>query len=144
LRPALAARGVPDAIYVDNGSAFVDAALKRAAAKLGIKITHSVPGRPQGRGKIERFFATVRGQFLVEIADDQLADLGELNQLFTAWVERQYHRSPHSETGQPPLQRWLAGAPFPQPTPAQLAEAFKWSERRQVSSTGVVKLFGNR
>ena len=48
LRPALAARGVPDAIYVDNGSAFVDAALKRAAARLGIKITHSQPGRPSG------------------------------------------------------------------------------------------------
>src|SRR5207237_7989655 len=53
LRPALAARGVPEAIYVDNGSAFVDAALTRAAARLGIKITHSTPGRPQRRGKLE-------------------------------------------------------------------------------------------
>ena len=69
LRPALAARGVPESVYVDNGSAFVDAALKRAAARLGIKITHSAPGRPQGRGKIERFFGVVRGQFLVEIGD---------------------------------------------------------------------------
>jgi len=51
LRPALAARGVPDAIYVDNGSAFVDAALKRAAARLGIKITHSAPGRPPLTGQ---------------------------------------------------------------------------------------------
>ncbi|MGO9078886.1 MAG: integrase core domain-containing protein, partial [Streptosporangiaceae bacterium] len=48
----------------DNGSAFVDAALKRAAARLGIKITHSQPGRPQGRGKIERFFGVVRQEFL--------------------------------------------------------------------------------
>ncbi len=143
-RPALAARGVPEAIYVDNGSAFVDAALKRAAAKLGIKITHSAPGRPQGRGKIERFFRTVREQFLVEIGDGRLTTLGELNRLFAAWVEGEYHRRPHSETGQPPLARWLTGAPFPQPTPAQLAEAFKWSEHRQVSKTAVVKLFANR
>jgi putative transposase len=128
----------------DNGSAFVDAALKRAAAKLGIKITHSTPGRPQGRGKIERFFATVRGQFLVETDHDQLPDLETLNRLFTAWLEREYHRRPHTETGQPPLRRWLTGAPFGQPTPAQLAEAFKWSQRRQVSATAVVKLFGNR
>jgi putative transposase len=63
LRPALAARGVPQAIYVDNGSAFVDAWLLRACASLGIKLTHSTPGRPQGRGKIERFFRTVRDQF---------------------------------------------------------------------------------
>ncbi|WP_420866776.1 DDE-type integrase/transposase/recombinase [Actinomadura madurae] len=55
LRPALAARCVPEHIYVDNGSAFVDAALKRAAAKLAIRIIHSAPGQPEGRGKIERF-----------------------------------------------------------------------------------------
>ena len=131
LRPALAARGVPDAIYVDNGSAFVDAALKRAAARLGIKITHSAPGRPQGRGKIERFFGLVRQEFLVEIGDGSgIADLAELNRLFTAWYETVYHARPHGETGQPPIERWLAGAPFPVPDPARLREAVLWSEHR--------------
>ncbi len=67
LRPALGSRGIPDGVYVDNGSAFVDAWLLRACAKLGIRLIHSTPGRPQGRGKIERFFRTVREQFLVEI-----------------------------------------------------------------------------
>src|SRR5690349_2408200 len=57
LRPALASRGIPEGIYVDNGSAFVDAWLLRACAKLGIRLVHSTPGRPQGRGKIERVFA---------------------------------------------------------------------------------------
>ncbi|MGV9386872.1 DDE-type integrase/transposase/recombinase [Nonomuraea sp. NPDC003707] len=60
LRPALAARGVPESIYVDNGSAFVDIALKRAAARLGVKIIHSGPGQPEGRGKIERFLCATR------------------------------------------------------------------------------------
>jgi putative transposase len=46
LRPALAARGVPGSVYVDNGSAFVDSWLLRACAHLGIKLTHSTPGRP--------------------------------------------------------------------------------------------------
>ena len=116
LRPALAARGVPEAIYVDNGSAFVDAALKRAAARLGIKITHSAPGRPQGRGKIERFFGIVRQEFLIEIGDGAgVTDLAELNRLFTAWYETVYHARPHGETGQPPIGRWLAGAPVPRP-----------------------------
>src|SRR5262249_23287840 len=87
-RLGLAARGVPKSIHVDNGSAFTDEALKRAAAKLGIRIIHSIPYRPEGKGKIERFFETVRGQFLVEIGDpDTVADLDELNRLFTAWVE---------------------------------------------------------
>ena len=96
LRPALASRGVPESIYVDNGSAFVDAWLLRACAKLGIKLVHSAPGRPQGRGKIERFFRRVREQFLVELStpDSQslVPDLVSLNRLFTAWVETEYHR----------------------------------------------------
>jgi putative transposase len=143
LRPALAARGVPVRIYVDNGSAFVDAALKRAAARLGIKITHSAPGRPQGRGKIERFFGVVRQEFLVEIGDgSSIADLAELNRLFTAWCETVYHARPHGETGQPPMDRWLAGAPFPVPEPAQLREAFLWSEIRLVRKDATIRLFG--
>ena len=110
LRPALASRGVPERIYVDNGSAFVDAWLLRACAVLGIRLTHSTPGRPQGRGKIERLFLTVREQFLVEITGDpgeagrrHVAGIAELNRLFTAWAETVYHRRVHSETGQAPL-----------------------------------------
>ena len=143
LRPALAARGVPGAIYVDNGSAFVDAALTRAAARLGIKISHSAPGRPQGRGKIERFFGTVRQEFLVEIGDgSSVTDLAQLNKLFTAWYETVYHARPHSETGQPPIERWLAGGPFPTPSPGQLREAFLWAEYRVVRKDATIKLFG--
>ena len=150
LRPALAVRGVPEHVYVDNGSAFVDAWLLRACAVLGIKLVHSRPGRPQGRGKIERFFRTVRDQFLAEITGRDgvgtaVADLAELNRLFSAWVQAGYHRAVHSETGQPPLARWAAGAggPLPLPSPAQLREAFLWSERRTVKKTATVSLHGN-
>ena len=117
LRPALASRGVPEWVYVDNGSAFVDAWLLRACAVLGIKLVHSRPRRPQGRGKVERFFRTVRDQFLVEITSDdrqagtRAADLAELNRLFSAWVAVSYHRAVHSETGQAPLARWAARRP---------------------------------
>jgi putative transposase len=150
LRPALACRGVPDHAYVDNGSAFIDAWLLRACAKLGIKLIHSAPGRPQGRGKIERFFRTVDQEFCVEIAGRDgepgraVADLAEMNRLFTAWVETVYHRRVHSETGHRPLQRWMSGAPFPLPAPHALAEAFRWSEYRTVSKTALVSLQGNR
>ena len=153
LRPALASRGVPERIYVDNGSAFVDAWLLRACAVLGIKLTHSTPGRPQGRGKIERLFLTVREQFLVEITGDpagtgrrHVASIAELNRLFTAWADTVYHRREHSETGQAPLQRWAdgwAGKAPPLPGPGQLHEAFLWSERRTVRKTATVSLHGN-
>ena len=40
---------------------------------LGIKLTHSAPGRPMGRGKIERAFETIQQQFLVEVTGDDAA-----------------------------------------------------------------------
>jgi putative transposase len=122
--------------------------LLRGCASLGIKLVHSTPGRPQGRGKIERFFRTVREQFLVELTEDRLAQIGglsELNRLFTAWVETIYHPAIHSETGAPPLRRWSEGVPdpLPRPSPAQLREAFLWSEYRTVTKTATVSLHAN-
>jgi transposase InsO family protein len=159
LEPALAARGVPETCYVDNGSAFVDAWLLRACGKLGIRLVHSTPHRPQGRGKIERFFRTVRDQFLVELADSSAAELAErtltpaaglleLNALFTAWVESVYHHQVHSETGQPPLARWhdgwqRAGHGPVMPASDALTEAFLWSEQRTVTKTATLSLHGN-
>jgi putative transposase len=143
LRRGIASRGVPKRIYVDNGSPFVSHQLQRICAVLGIQLVHSRPGRPQGRGKIERFFATVRSQFLVEIADDQLATLEELNRVFTAWVETRYHHRVHRETETSPLARFTAAGIPDVPTPAQLREAFLWSETRTVTKTSMVSLHGN-
>ena len=144
LRAGLAARGVPKVIYVDNGAAFSGRCLARTCAVLGVRLTHSPPGQPAGRGKIERVFATVRRQFLVEAQTRPVADLAELNRLFTAWVEQVYHRRAHRETGQAPLERLLADGPPPLPTPAQLREAFLWSECRRVPKTAQVSLLTNR
>lgn len=75
LRAGLASRGIPKIAYLDNGAAYVDAWLLRACGKLGIRLVHATPNRPQGKGKIERFFRTVRDQFLVEITDSAAAEL---------------------------------------------------------------------
>ena len=61
---ALAKRGLPRKLYVDNGAAFRSRHLEYISASLAIALIHSKPYQPQGRGKIERFFRTVRGQFL--------------------------------------------------------------------------------
>jgi putative transposase len=57
LRQGFAARGLPGALYVDNGSPFVSRQLERCLAVGGICLVHSRPGQPQGRGKIERVFS---------------------------------------------------------------------------------------
>ncbi len=143
LRHGLASRGVPRQLYFDNGSAMSSGQLLRACGELRIALVHSRPGRPEGRGKIERFFRTVRDQFLVEVNARGVADLVELNRLFTAWVETAYHHRVHTETGQTPLERFHAAGPPTIPTPEQLREAFLWSEKRDVTKTATVSLHGN-
>lgn len=143
LRAGLGSRGVPQRIYVDNGSPFVSAQLERACAKLGIRLIHSRPGEPAGRGKIERFFRTVRDGFEIEAATAGIDELGELNRLFAAWLEHVYHRRAHSETGEAPLERFMAAGPPPLPRLVELHEAFLWSERRTVTKTATVSLHGN-
>ena len=117
-------------------------------------------GRPGGKGPAQLAprcpadpTLTVREQFLVEITGDpgeagrrHVGSIGELNRLFTAWAETVYHRRVHSETGQAPSRRWAdgwKGAAVPVPEPAQLHEAFLWSERRTVRKTATVSLHGN-
>lgn len=168
LRPGLQTHGIPTSTYVDNGAAFVDSALMRTCAKLGMKLIHSKPYRPQGRGKIERFFGSVRSQFLSEItvlesavqttvpgtgagegeveAGSAIASLEELNALFTSWVQITYHRTVHSSTGMTPLARWDAGWLNRTPhrvSPEVIAAAFRWSATRRVSKTATVSLQSN-
>ena len=94
LRRGLESRGIPEKCFVDNGSAFTSGPFNRTLAVLGIAIAHSRPGQPASRGKIERFFRTVRTQFIVELdARGGAQSLAELNELFGAWLEGVYHRA---------------------------------------------------
>lgn len=152
LHDAVKTHGCPQRLYADNGSAYSSAQLAWSAAVLDIKLVHSAPGRPQGRGKIERWNRTVRDQFLVEIETTQAGDgsgcesLTDLNRLFTAWLHQQYHRSRHSETGATPAERYHAEgcARPPRPDAALLRRAFLWREQRKVTSFATVSLHGNR
>jgi putative transposase len=159
LRPGLETHGIPGTIYVDNGSAFSDESLARTCARLGIRLTHSKPYRPQGRGKIERFFNTVNSQFLTEITvtdtpggggepgvGSMVGTLDELNALFTSWVHMVYHQTVHSTTGQTPLARWETGWANRDPNrrdPQVIAEAFRWSVMRTVTKSATVSLQSN-
>lgn len=143
LRAALESRGVPEALYVDNGSPFASGQLQRACAVLGIRLIHSRPGRPQGRGKIERFFRTLREQFLSEAERKEDLSLPELNRLLRAWLERSYHCRAHTETEEAPAVRFASVRPR-YVGPEELREAFLWSVARTVSKTATVSLHGNR
>ena len=106
LRQAVAARGLPVRLYVDNGKIYRSQQLARIGASLGILIVHTPPYQPEGRGKIERFFRTVREQFLAAVDTKQVHTLADLNARFATWLEAVYHRSVHSGIEMTPLVRW--------------------------------------
>src|SRR6266700_1365720 len=150
LRAAIERHGIPATLYTDNGSCFADSSLARTCAVLGIKLVHSQPGRPMGRGKIEKAFQTIQQQFLVEVTGDeahparrQVKDMAELNDLLDRWVRAVYHARVHSETGQAPRASYEAAGPPGRPEPVLLREAFRWSAVRLVRKTATVALEGN-
>lgn len=144
LRRGVESRGVPERVFVDNGSAFISGPFHRMLACLGIRIVHSTPGHAASRGKIERFFRSVRGQFLVELeARGGARDLAELNELFGAWVEGVYHRATHSEIAEAPIERLKRGRSLRRASAAELREASLWSHERRVTKTASVSMFSN-
>ena len=138
-RSALATRGLPRKLYVDNGAAFRSRHLEKVCACLGIALTHTPPYTPQGRGKIERFFRTVRSQFL---ATGTGQTLEKLNQGFSAWLQQDYHQRPHSATGQSPLERFSHHLELIRRPPTDLDDHFRKEVRRRVTKDRTVSIEG--
>jgi putative transposase len=143
LRRAITRRGLPQVLYADNGAPFANAWLARTCAVLGIRLVHSAPYSPQGRGKQERLNRYIREAFLAEATHQGIESLDELNDLFAAWAEQIANRRVHAETGQAPIERFQAGGPHRQADPALLRDAFRWSVMRKVTRTATVPLEGN-
>lgn len=142
LRQAILRRGLPQILYLDNGSAFRNAALDRTCAVLGIRLVHSRPYSPEGRGKQERLNRFIRERFLLEAEAVGIESFEELNDRFTAWSEQVCNTRVHAETRVTPLARYLS-EPARRADPALLREAFRWSVQRQVTRTAQVSLAGN-
>ena len=103
-RAAFYKRGVPHALYVDNGSIYSSKEILQICARVGCLLHHTPVRDGAAKGKIERFFRTVRDQFLARDLD--LSSLEALNRQFTQWVEEQYNAQVHSVVGMSPLDRY--------------------------------------
>ncbi|RKX73523.1 MAG: hypothetical protein DRP49_07360 [Spirochaetes bacterium] len=112
LKHILQSQGMIGRAYTDNGSTFVSNQTRRILDILGITLSHTKPGRPQGKGKQERFFRTVRDQFLRPLDISTVKNLDDLNARFNTWLECEYHRSPHRGLKEymTPIDAWVAKA----------------------------------
>jgi transposase InsO family protein len=144
-KQALMRRGLPDRLYVDNGSAFRGRHLALVCAKLGVALIHARPYQPQGKGKLERWFRTVRAQLLAHLAGEDTETLAALNRRLWAYVEGEYHHAPHrSLAGDTPLERWARNADdvrFPEPD-LDLDELFLFETTRRVQRDRTLSLHG--
>jgi putative transposase len=144
LREAILRRGLPEVLYLDNGSPFSNAALERSCAVLGIRLIHSKPYSPQGRGKLERLNRFIRERFLAEAEAAGITGLQQLNDRLLAWVDQECNTRLHAETHQTPISRFEAAGPPRDVDLDKLADAFKWSVVRAVTRTAEVSLRGSR
>lgn len=145
LLEAVLRRGIPKRLYVDNGSAFRSQHLQMVCAKLGITLIHARPYTPQGKGKMERWFRTVRQQFIPLLQAEHLKSLDAINARLWAWVEGEYHRSPHGGLNQlTPMDAWANKSANIQPVGnrTDIPDMFLFEEKRKVSADRVVSLNG--
>lgn len=147
LSQAFQKRGLPRAGMSDNGAANLCAEVTEGLARLGIVHETTLPYSAYQNGKQESFWGQVEGRLMAMLEGVADLTLESLNEATQAWVEYEYHRAIHSETGESPLARYLAGPEVLRPSPdsAALRAAFTRSERRtQRVSDGTVMLGAQR
>jgi transposase InsO family protein len=144
LRAALYKRGVPQSLYVDNGSIYAGKDLTVVCGRLGCLLCHTPVRDAAVKGKVERFFRTVREQFLCRQLD--LSGLAVLNAQFARWVEDEYHDTVHSTLGMKPVDRFtldIARVKFLAPGQAN-DELFYSEATRTVKADNTFSFAGRR
>jgi len=144
-KDAILTHGLCDRLYVDNGPSFSSQYLSRVCAHLKIGLVHSKPYDSPSRGKIERFFRTVRAQFLSGIHPNAQITLSELNERFSTWLRTEYHHKHHSGIEMRPIDRYqssIALYPLKRIDEETLSEFFMASVERTVTNDCTVSFQG--
>ncbi|MCL0081448.1 DDE-type integrase/transposase/recombinase [Peptococcaceae bacterium] len=146
-KKALLKHGIPEMIYVDNGAIYSSHHFARICGRLRAELKHTRPGRPQGRGKQEKFFRFVDLSFVPEAYDlieqGKIKTLDDLNRFFAAWLEVAYHQKIHNTFKQRPADRYhKCEHPVRRIPPHELVEIFLLEETRKVDKTNCISLMG--
>lgn len=147
LSQALQKRGLPRALMTDNGPAETAAEVEQGLARLSILHETTLSHSPYQNGKQECFWAQVEGRLLSMLEGCRELTLSKLNEATQAWVELEYQRAVHSETGETPLARFLAGPDVARPSLSSDALRLSFmaeEERTQRKSDGTVSIEGRR
>jgi len=141
---AIYKRGVPEQLYVDNGSNYASLEISNICTRIGTLLCHTPVRDGAAKGKIERFFRTVRAQFLARELD--LSSLTALNQQFLLWTENDYNCRTHSTLQMKPVDRFgmdLKRIRFLSPERAG-DELFYIEKQRSVQADNTFRMHGAR
>lgn len=137
---ALRLHGKPDGLYLDNGSTYRGEALATACGRLDIALVHAAPYDARARGKMERFWRTLREGCLDFLGE--LSTLHDVQVRLLAFVDTHYHHAPHAGLmGQTPAKLWATRAMKPM-AESELHDALIVRGRRHVRSDGTVSVGG--
>ena len=137
IKKAFFKRGIPKSLYVDNGAIYSGKEITLISARVGCVLLHTPVRDGSAKGKIERFFRTVRMDFLSRSLD--LSSLDCLNRAFFDWVENEYNHKTHSILGMKPIDRYALDRPRIRyiPNISSNDELFYVEESRVVLNTNV-------
>jgi len=137
---ALRRHGAPDALYLDNGSTYRGEALRIACERLGITLLHARPYDAPARGKMERFWRTLREGCLDHLGT--MTQLHDVQARLLAFLDQHYHRAPHGGLfGKHPADAWATATTRPVDEPT-LATALTTQARRRVRKDGTLDIHG--
>lgn len=110
-KEAVMRRGFPKILYTDNGKIYRSQSFNYLCANLGVVLLHHAVEQAHQKGKIERFFRTVRLRFLSVIKRNDLESIESLNAKFGIWLLEDYQKRPHSGiAGEAPIDFFLKQA----------------------------------
>jgi putative transposase len=140
-------RGLPRALMTDNGSAMIAGETVQGLNRLSVLHERTLPYSPHQNGKQESFWGQVEGRLLAMLDGCEDLTLARLNEATLAWMEMEYNRKVHSETGELPVQRFVAGKDVGRRCPQfdALRQAFTVQcSRTQRKSDGTLSVEGRR
>jgi transposase InsO family protein len=147
LMQAILKRGLPRKLMSDNGKEFIAGEFVQGLTRLSIEHETTLAYSPYQNGKQECFWAQLEGRCVAMLQGMPNVTLKLLNEATQAWVECEYNRKVHSETGTTPIDRFLHGQSVmrPSPTGEHLRDVFRVDVKRtQRQSDGTLSLEGRR
>lgn len=133
----------PGALYLDNGATYRGEVLATLCSRLGVGLLHAEAEDPQARGKMERFWRTLREGCLDHVGTP--GSLHDVQVRLLAFLAQHYHVAPHASLmGKTPAEVYET-APRDDGkliTDAELGTALTVRGRRRVRTDGTLDIGG--